>query len=178
MPKVLSSRKESGDVVGQRNVLALSAVIIGNGFFKPNISTMVGTLYAPGDTRRDGGFTIFYMGINLGSTLSQFLCPFLADALDGGLVLAAAGGMMVSWALFQFDGGRLKDYGNPQPGVNPSAPLIVTIGALLAIPCMWFLLHNTMISAEAAATAAEEGTGILGYIASLPVLAKCCLRSS
>ena len=45
------------------------AFIIGNGFFKPNISTMVGRLYAPGDGRRDGAFTIFYMGINLGRVL-------------------------------------------------------------------------------------------------------------
>ena len=53
---------------------------IGNGFFKPNISTIVGTLYAEGDRRRDAGFTIFYMGINLGSLFSQILCPLLAAA--------------------------------------------------------------------------------------------------
>ena len=59
-------------------LLGLSAVTIGNGFFKPNISTMVGSLYATGDRRRDAGFTIFYMGINLGSLFSQILCPLLA----------------------------------------------------------------------------------------------------
>ena len=50
-------------------------VSIGNGFFKPNISTIVGALYAQGDRRRDAGFTIFYMGINLGSLLLAAALP-------------------------------------------------------------------------------------------------------
>ena len=49
----------------------IALLIVGNGFFKPNISTVVGTLYDEGDPRRDRGFTIFYMGINLGALLSQ-----------------------------------------------------------------------------------------------------------
>src|SRR3954469_1420545 len=52
-------------------LIALSLISVGNGFFKPNISTIVGTLYDQGDRRRDAGFTIFYMGINLGSILGQ-----------------------------------------------------------------------------------------------------------
>lgn len=59
---------------------ALFFLIIGNGAFKPNISTQVGALYAPGDSRRDGAFTIFYMGINLGAFFSPFLCANLARA--------------------------------------------------------------------------------------------------
>ena len=62
-------------------LVGLSMVVIGNGFFKPNISTIVGTLYAEGDRRRDAGFTIFYMGINLGSLISQFFCPILAESV-------------------------------------------------------------------------------------------------
>ena len=58
--------------------LEFTLLIIGNGFFKPNISTMVGSLYADGDRRRDSGFTIFYMGINVGALLSQFLLPLVA----------------------------------------------------------------------------------------------------
>ena len=57
--------------------LALGLLIIGNGFFKPNISTLLGTLYRPNDARRDGGFTIFYMGVNLGA----FLAPLVAGTL-------------------------------------------------------------------------------------------------
>ena len=56
-------------------LLALSLVSVGNGFFKPNISTIVGSLYDQGDRRRDAGFTIFYMGINLGSLLGAVLLP-------------------------------------------------------------------------------------------------------
>ena len=54
-------------------LVGLALIVAGNGLFKPNISTMIGKLYAPGDIRRDSGFTIFYMGINLGA----FLAPFI-----------------------------------------------------------------------------------------------------
>jgi proton-dependent oligopeptide transporter, POT family len=89
-------------------LVALCMVSVGNGFFKPNISTMVGELYQPGDRRRDTGFTIFYMGINLGSLGSQILCPWLATSVGwwAGFGLAAFG-MLLSYALVQFDGGRL-----------------------------------------------------------------------
>src|SRR4029079_11338791 len=60
-------------------LVALSLISVGNGFFKPNISTIVGALYEQGDRRRDSGFTIFYMGIYLGSILGQLFCPLLAD---------------------------------------------------------------------------------------------------
>ena len=58
----------------------LALVVIGTGFFKPNVSTMVGQLYPPGDQRRDAGFTIFYMGINLGATVAPFVCGYLAQS--------------------------------------------------------------------------------------------------
>jgi POT family proton-dependent oligopeptide transporter len=58
--------------------VGLVLLIIGNGFFKPNISTQVGNLYPPGDSRRDGAFTIFYMGINLGAFICNFICGTLA----------------------------------------------------------------------------------------------------
>ena len=59
--------------------LSLGLLIIGNGFFKPNISTLVGGLYHEGDVRRDGGFTIFYLGINLGAFLSPLVCGYLGQ---------------------------------------------------------------------------------------------------
>lgn len=153
--------------------LSLACVIVGNGFFKPNISTMVGSLYAEGDTRRDAGFTIFYMGINIGSMLSQFFCPFLADTVGwwAGFLLAAFG-MVTAWARFQFDRGMLKGYGEPPPGVSHSSVGLIYLGAIIAVPLMWFLLHNTMNSSEAAATAVKEGSGIVGYLISLPLLGK------
>ena len=57
----------------------LILLIIGNGFFKPNISTVVGQLYPPGDNRKDSAFTIFYMGINLGAFLAPLVCGYLAE---------------------------------------------------------------------------------------------------
>lgn len=56
-------------------------IIIGNGFFKPNISTLVGQLYPQGDARRDSAFTIFYMGINLGAFLAPLICGLFAEDL-------------------------------------------------------------------------------------------------
>src|SRR3546814_6409446 len=62
-------------------LLGLATIIVGNGLFKPNISTMVGQLYAPGDARRDRGFTIFYMGINAGALVSPLITGWLASVI-------------------------------------------------------------------------------------------------
>ncbi|MBF5041480.1 peptide MFS transporter [Aggregicoccus sp. 17bor-14] len=69
----------------------LGFLIAGNGFFKPNISTMVGGLYAPGDGRRDGAFTIFYMGINLGAVLGNFVCGTLGEKVGWHWGFGSAG---------------------------------------------------------------------------------------
>lgn len=81
--------------------LGLGLIIIGTGFFKSNISTMVGQLYSEGDRRRDAAFTIFYMGINLGATLGQIICPKLADRFDWHVGFSAAGfGMVLGLAVY------------------------------------------------------------------------------
>lgn len=71
--------------------LGLGLIVLGTGLLKPNISTMVGGLYAPGDARRDGGFSIFYMGINIGATLSPFLTGYLAQSEGFKAILQRAG---------------------------------------------------------------------------------------
>lgn len=149
-------------------LIGLSMVTIGNGFFKPNISTMVGSLYATGDKRRDAGFTIFYMGINLGSLGSQILCPFLATTYGwwAGFLLAALG-MLLSWTLIQFDGGKLDGYGDRPQDADSSKDLLIYAGAIIAIPVVWFLFTNLMESKAPAA-----GSGILGYLASLSIMGK------
>ncbi len=83
--------------------LALSLIIVGNGFFKPNISTFVGTLYEKGDPRKDSGFTIFYMGINIGGWIAPLLCGWLAAKYGWhyGFGLAGIGmltGLIVFWS--------------------------------------------------------------------------------
>jgi POT family proton-dependent oligopeptide transporter len=75
--------------------VGLGLIILGTGFFKSNISTMVGQLYTENDRRRDAAFTIFYMGINLGASLGQIICPKLADAYNWHIGFSAAGFGMV-----------------------------------------------------------------------------------
>ena len=148
-------------------LVALSLVSVGNGFFKPNISTIVGALYDQGDRRRDAGFTIFYMGINLGSIGGQLLCPFLADWFGWWAGLSLAGvGMLISYALIQFDGGRLAGYGE-RPEIAKNRDITIYICALLAVPVFVFLFSNLMNATEA-----EAGSGFIGYIASLPLMGK------
>ncbi|MCL6587496.1 MAG: peptide MFS transporter [Anoxybacillus sp.] len=96
----------------------LLLLIIGNGFFKPNISTLVGELYGPNDKRRDGAFTIFYMGINMGAFFAPLVCGFLAEdyfktTIDGVVhygfkygFLAASIGMVIGQLLFNVFGNR------------------------------------------------------------------------
>src|SRR5215813_3383789 len=72
-------------------LLALGFLILGNGAFKPNISTQVGALYAPGDPRRDRAFSIFYVGINLGAFLAPLICGTLGEELGWHYGFAAAG---------------------------------------------------------------------------------------
>ena len=180
----LTYAKGTFDFDGKRNpfwvnlmFLSLAAVIVGNGFFKPNISTIVGTLYSQTDPRRDGGFTIFYMGINLGSMFSQLLCPPLYDAFGpwAGFALAA-GGMLFSWSLFQFDGGRLKGFGEPPANASAKVDWTIYVCAVLAVPMIWWLMNNTMVSAQTIADMADsakgESVGIVAYLLNLPLLGK------
>ncbi len=78
-------------------VTGLVCLCIGNGFFKPNISVMVGNLYEKGDPKRDAGFNIFYMGINIGAFIANFLAAFARNNLGGwpAVFLCAAGGMVI-----------------------------------------------------------------------------------
>jgi len=81
--------------------LALGLLILGNGAFKPNVSTPVGALYPAGDPRRDGAFTIFYMGINLGAFICNFVCGTLAAVYGWHYGFGAAGvGMLLGLAVY------------------------------------------------------------------------------
>src|SRR6188508_1725523 len=104
--------------------LGLATVIAGNGLFKPNISTMVGKLYAPSDPRRDSGFTIFYMGINAGALLAPVLTGWLAEQVFGTatmpayryVFIASGFGMLVSLVWFWFGRRQLDTIGLPIEG--------------------------------------------------------------
>ncbi|MGC1695889.1 MAG: peptide MFS transporter [Pseudolabrys sp.] len=84
-------------------LFALGVLILGNGAFKPNISTQVGALYAPGDRRRDRAFSIFYVGINLGAFLAPLVCGTLGEEFGWHYGFAAAGvGMTAGLVIYLF----------------------------------------------------------------------------
>ena len=149
-------------------LVALSLIVIGNGFFKPNISTIVGSLYKQGDRRRDAGFTIFYMGINIGSIGSQILCPLFVDWFGwwAGFAIVVVG-MLIGFALIQFDGGRLKGYGEPPKRSGPDRALLIYILSIASVPLFWLIFRNVMNTPEAPA-----GSGLWGYLVATPFLGK------
>lgn len=94
----------------QMFLLALFFLILGNGAFKPNISTQVGGLYPDGDPRKDGAYTIFYMGINLGAFFSPLVCGTLGQSLGWHYGFGAAGvGMIVGLLVYHFGRGLLPE---------------------------------------------------------------------
>jgi len=89
---------------------ALAFLVVGNGFFKPNISTMVGRMYGPNDKRRDGAFTIFYMGINIGAFFSPLVCGWLRERFGFHYGFGAAGvGMVIGLLIFLAGQGKVVD---------------------------------------------------------------------
>lgn len=130
--------------------LGLATIVVGNGMFKPNISTMVGQLYGIADTRRDSGFTIFYMGINGGGFLAPILTGWLAEMFSAQtgtpaykVVFFAAGiGMLLSLVWFQIGRRGLKGIGAATgPLASPARVIAVIIGAFIVIPGVYFLLQ-------------------------------------
>lgn len=100
--------------------MALILLILGNGFFKPNISSIVGQLYKKDDYRRDGGFTIFYMSINIGAFFSPLLCGTLGEKIGFHYGFATAGvGMLISLLIFLWGKKKyLQDHGLPPAKCN------------------------------------------------------------
>jgi POT family proton-dependent oligopeptide transporter len=152
--------------------VSLGLVIVGNGYFKPNISTIVGELYSQTDRRRDAGFTIFYMGINLGSIFSQLLAPWIAVTYGYMWGFALAGfGMLLAAIRFQLASSVLKDYGNP-PADAPKRGVVILICSLLAVPVIWFLMNNAMEAASMGSSEGDAAGGVVGYIMAQPLLGK------
>jgi proton-dependent oligopeptide transporter, POT family len=129
-------------------LFGLSVIVVGNGLLKPNISSMVGKLYAPGDQRRDAGFTIFYMGINAGAFFAPILCATVVGAMFGykyGFLVAGIG-MIFGLIVFQLMKGMLGEVGKPPTGRTDFAPIaVVFVGALALVPLIFFLLSQSTI---------------------------------
>ncbi|HEU4665582.1 MAG TPA: peptide MFS transporter [Dokdonella sp.] len=132
-------------------LFGLALVIVGNGLFKPNISTMVGHLYSQEDRRRDAGFTIFYMGINLGGFLSPLVTGWLASVLTDTplqqnykvVFLASGIGMLFSFLWFWFGRRQLQGIGRPPVEVPQGRGIGIVLGcAAVGVPLVYFLLSK------------------------------------
>ena len=135
----------------QAMLYGLAMVIVGDGLFKPNISSMVGQLYGPKDERRDRGFTLFYMGINGGAFVAPLLTGWLASYFTDTpmqqnyrLVFAAAGvGMVLSLLWFWFGRRGLRGVGRPAPGASSRLRVLwVFVGVIVAVPVVYVLLSK------------------------------------
>ncbi|MBL8246381.1 MAG: MFS transporter, partial [Rhodanobacteraceae bacterium] len=127
-------------------LIGLAVLIVGNGLFKPNISTMVGKLYKPGDARRDSGFTIFYMGINAGALVAPFICASIIGQQYGYRwgFFAAGMGMIIGLIVFQVVKHWLGHIGTaPADRNGPKTMLQVVIGAALLVIPVFFLLSKS-----------------------------------
>ncbi|HTJ61830.1 MAG TPA: peptide MFS transporter, partial [Candidatus Saccharimonadales bacterium] len=112
---------------------ALITLILGNGCFKPNISTQVGLLYPPGDKRRDSAFSIFYVGINVGAFLAPLICGTLGQKVGWHYGFGAAGvGMVLGLVIYLANQGKLPL--DPPPETSPSAPIAATAAFVVGVP--------------------------------------------
>ncbi|RMG96348.1 MAG: MFS transporter [Deltaproteobacteria bacterium] len=129
-------------------LVGLGLLVVGNGLFKPNISTMVGQLYAPGDVRRDSGFTIFYMGINAGAFFAPIVCGTLVGAAFGFKwgFFAAALGMVFGLTVFYIVRDWLGHVGKPPEGREGMGPLVgVLVASLVLLGPVYVLLSENEI---------------------------------
>ena len=161
--------------------LALSLIIVGVGFLKSNISSMVGQLYPQGDPRRDPGFTLYYYGINLGSFWSSALCGLLGQSVGWWAGFGLAGvGMLFGWLVFVR--GRFlfwtpgpkqlpEEIGNPpepeklvsKVKFGLSREHIIYIGGLLSVGIVWLLVQSPPADILANLNAfAEQNLSALG----------------
>lgn len=153
--------------------LALSLIIVGVGFLKANISTVVGHLYEENDPRRDGGFTLFYVGINLGAVLATLFCSWLGISYGWAYGFGLAGiGMLFGLATFIFGQSWLEGRGAPPEPERLSRrsflgmpfEAIFWIGGLVAVMPVWLLMQrHAIIEAALPTLAGLIFAAVVGY---------------
>jgi len=134
--------------------LALSLIIMGVGFLKPNISTIVGQLYPQGDPRRDSGFTLYYYGINLGAFWAVVLCGYLGQTVGWWAGFGLAGvGMALGFIVFVLGKPLLQGNGEPPNPELLKKPLfgplnrewLIYILAILGVGIVWFMVQRNAL---------------------------------
>ena len=154
---------------------ALALLICGNGLFKPNISSLVGSLYATEDPRRDSAFTIFYMGINLGAFLAPIACGYLGERVGWHWGFGVAGvGMLLGLLVFWRAQPLLVAQAQPPP-FDRTAPrrsaveALFYLGTLLAVVTAWQLVrHAVLVGSLLGAFGVLVFVGLLLYLFRLP----------
>lgn len=130
--------------------LSLALIIIGVGFLKANISTTVGSLYGENDPRRDGGFTIFYMGINLGAFLATLICGYLGQTYGWAYGFGAAGiGMTLGLIQYLMGQKHLKGKADPPKPLSAGFEGMFWILGLVAVIPAWLLVQQTELMERA-----------------------------
>ena len=132
--------------------LSLALIVSGVGFLKPNISTMVGALYEEGDPRRDSGFTIFYMGINIGAFTATLLCGYLGEQVGWAYGFGAAGiGMLFGLIIFLWGQKYLEGLAEPpsnkylQKMNGISYESWAYISGIFMVLVTWFFVQNSQL---------------------------------
>ena len=132
--------------------LSLALIVSGVGFLKPNISTMVGALYEEGDPRRDSGFTIFYMGINIGAFTATLLCGYLGEKVGWAYGFGAAGiGMLLGLIIFLWGQKYLEGLAEPPSEKYMTKVSGVSyenwayISGVIMVLITWFLVQNSQL---------------------------------
>ncbi|MFN5086391.1 MAG: peptide MFS transporter [Novosphingobium sp.] len=141
---------------------ALAFIIVGSGFLKANISVMVGQLYKLTDVRRDGAYTVFYMGINLGAAVGTILVGYLGETIGWGYGFGLAGiGMLVGLIVFVLGKGALNGAGEaPAPLAKSREWTLYGIG-LAAVAVCWALVQYQSVIQNLLVV---SGLGLLGYV--------------
>jgi len=146
---------------------------LGNGFFKPTISAMVGNLYEKGDPKRDAGFNIFYMGINIGAFIANFLAAIMRNAFFWEAIFIAAGcGMLISVAILLWSW-KVLERADRTPGVNPedtpfSEILQKILGPALVIGILGWAVAEYLLPASMTKLVKPTDFGFL--LGAIPIL--------
>lgn len=150
---------------------SLASIIVGVGFLKPSISSIVGQLYGPNDARRDGGFTLFYMGINVGAMTAALVCGYLGETYGWSYGFGAAGlGMLLGLITFVRGSHLLGDAGRAPDEVAAGVPRrgllrsdwIIYGSSLVAIALVWQLIQNQALVGQLLSW--TTGSVVLGVI--------------
>jgi proton-dependent oligopeptide transporter, POT family len=153
--------------------LAVALIIMGVGYLKPNISTIVGQLYPEGDPRRDSGFTLYYYGINLGAFWAAVLCGYLGQTVGWWAGFGLAGvGMALGWVVFVLGKPLLQGKGEPPAEGNLKKPFLgplnrewsIYLLSILGVGVVWFMVQRNALVGWVLGAATLASLAFIAYV--------------